>query len=79
MVIDSAQVSLSPLELNSMIILATEWLRRDAKGIHTNESEHTQRNRQLWLKACNGIVCKASDALNECILAGEMVYSEDRR
>lgn len=71
--ISETQVTLTQSELTSILILATEFLRRDKAGIHQNDTYRTEHTRQIWLNNCNSIVMKADQALNYCIVADEII------
>lgn len=69
--INETQVTLTQSELTSILILATEFIRRDKAGIHTSDTYRTERTRQIWLNNCNSIVRKMDNAFNHCLVAGE--------
>jgi len=71
--ITTTQVTLTQSELTSILILATEFLRRDKAGIHQNDTYRTEHTRQIWLNNCNSLVRKADNALNHCLTADEIV------
>ena len=68
--ITETQVTLTQSELTSILILATEFIRRDAQGIKT-DTYRTEHTRQIWLNNCHRIISKADNALNYCLITNE--------
>ena len=68
--ITETQVTLTQSELTTILILCTEFLRRESQGIRT-DMYRTNRTREIWLNNCNALVMKADNAMNQCLLANE--------
>lgn len=68
--IHETQVTLTQSELTSILILCTEFVRRDAQGVPTN-TYRTEHTRQIWLKNCNALIMKMDNALNHCLITNE--------
>jgi hypothetical protein len=68
--IHETQVTLTQTELTTIQILCTEFIRRDAQGIHS-DLHKTERTRQIWLTSCGSIVAKTNNALTHCLVTNE--------
>lgn len=70
--ITETQVTLTQSELTSILILCTEFVRRDSQGIKS-DMHRTERTRQIWLNNCNSLIMKADNALNHCLVSNEPI------
>lgn len=71
--IHATQVTLTQSELTSILILATEFLRRESQGINMGDTYRTEHTRQIWLKNCHSLIAKTDNALNYCLIADEPI------
>lgn len=68
--ITETQVTLTQTELTQILILCTEFVRREMRGVPT-DIYRTNHTRQIWLRNCDSIIRKADNALNHCLVADE--------
>lgn len=73
--IRETEVTLTQTELTQILILATEFVRRDIKGYNNPDFYRTERTRQIWLRNCDSIILKMDKALDHCLVADEPLIS----
>jgi len=64
--VHATTITLTQTELTSIVILASEFVRRELAGINKGDLYQTDHTRKIWVDTCKSILLKSNKAIAEC-------------